>query len=60
MLVKAFFAGRVWPVVPPDWSSMGYLLLVAWTSGGVVQVKRDGFEWPHPDRKVLRSWHRWD
>ncbi len=53
LLVKAFFAGRVWPVVPPDWSSMGYLLLVAWASGGVVQVRRDGFEWPHPDRKVL-------
>lgn len=40
------------PVVPGDWSSIGYLLLVAWASGGAVAlVDKDA---AHPDRAILR------
>ncbi|MHB8879306.1 MAG: 3-phosphoshikimate 1-carboxyvinyltransferase [Myxococcaceae bacterium] len=40
-----------WPAVPGDWSSLGYLLLVAWRSGGAVAGvdRRVG----HPDAAVL-------
>ncbi|MBL8957453.1 MAG: 3-phosphoshikimate 1-carboxyvinyltransferase [Myxococcaceae bacterium] len=38
------------PPVPADWSSMGYLLLLALASGGVVDARGAG---EHPDRAVL-------
>ena len=39
------------PDVPGDWSSLGYLLLLAWASGAPVRgVHPDA---PHPDRAVL-------
>jgi 3-phosphoshikimate 1-carboxyvinyltransferase len=41
-----------WPSVPGDWSSLGYLLLLAWASGGRT-VNVDVLA-AHPDRAVLR------
>lgn len=39
------------PPLPGDWSSLGYLLLVAWRTGALVRgVDRSA---PHPDRAVL-------
>ena len=39
------------PAVPGDWSSIGYLALIAWRSGGVVtSVSPDA---DHPDRTLL-------
>jgi len=40
------------PQVPGDWSSLGYLLLVAWKSGGT--ALRADLEADHPDRAVVR------
>jgi 3-phosphoshikimate 1-carboxyvinyltransferase len=40
------------PAVPGDWSSIGYLALVAWRSGSVVRAADP--EALHPDRAVLR------
>jgi 3-phosphoshikimate 1-carboxyvinyltransferase len=40
------------PTIPGDWSSLAYLLLVAWRTGGSVGgVDRNA---AHPDREVLR------
>jgi 3-phosphoshikimate 1-carboxyvinyltransferase len=39
------------PDLPGDWSSLGYLLLAAWKSGGT--VARVDREVAHPDRAVL-------
>lgn len=50
--VRGHAAPRTWPTVPGDWSSLGYLLLLAWASGGragSVDVLA-----AHPDRAVLR------
>jgi len=41
-----------WPAVPGDWSSLGYLLLLAWRSGG--RAARVDLQAPHPDRAVVR------
>lgn len=38
--------------VPGDWSSLGYLLLCAWRTGGLVAGVELGS--PHPDRAVVR------
>ncbi len=39
------------PPIPADWSAAGYLLLLAWTTGGsVVGLDRDE---AHPDRAIL-------
>lgn len=38
--------------VPGDWSSSGYLLLLAWKTGGTVAGLELGA--PHPDREILR------
>jgi 3-phosphoshikimate 1-carboxyvinyltransferase len=40
------------PSIPGDWSSIAYLLLVAWKSGGAVE--RVDLTAPHPDRAVVR------
>lgn len=40
------------PSLPGDWSSLGYLLLVAWRSGGVVE--RADADSAHPDQAILR------
>jgi 3-phosphoshikimate 1-carboxyvinyltransferase len=40
------------PAVPGDWSSLGYLLLIAWRAGG--EVARVDPAAAHPDRAVLR------
>jgi 3-phosphoshikimate 1-carboxyvinyltransferase len=40
------------PLIPGDWSSLGYLTLVAWRTGGTV-LKADP-EAAHPDRAILR------
>jgi len=40
------------PQVPGDWSSLGYLLLLAWRSGGT--VLRADLEAHHPDRAMVR------
>ncbi len=39
------------PTVPGDWSSLGYLLLMAWASGG--RVARVDPTADHPDRRIL-------
>lgn len=41
-----------WPSVPGDWSSLGYLLLLAWASGG--RACRVDLEALHPDRVGVR------
>lgn len=41
-----------WPEVPGDWSSLGYLLPLAWASGG--RAARVDLLAPHPDRAVVR------
>jgi len=40
------------PPVPGDWSSIGYLALVAWRTGG--SVRGVDLEAEHPDRELLR------
>ena len=40
-----------WPDVPGDWSSIGYLLLLAWKFGG--QVTRVDFDAMHPDKAIV-------
>lgn len=41
------------PPVPGDWSSLGYLLLLAWRSG--VAVARVAFDTGHPDEHVAEQ-----
>lgn len=50
--VKGFEAPGIWPQVPGDWSSLGYLLVIAWASGGT--VRRVDLEALHPDKAVVR------
>lgn len=40
------------PALPGDWSSLGYLLLVAWRTGG--SVERADPSSAHPDQAILR------
>ncbi|MCP3141972.1 3-phosphoshikimate 1-carboxyvinyltransferase [Pyxidicoccus xibeiensis] len=40
------------PPLPGDWSSLGYLLLVAWKTGGTVERADPGSA--HPDGAILR------
>ncbi|MBZ4409277.1 3-phosphoshikimate 1-carboxyvinyltransferase [Myxococcus sp. XM-1-1-1] len=40
------------PTLPGDWSSLGYLLLVAWKAGGTVE--RADTASAHPDQAILR------
>ena len=40
------------PPIPGDWSSLGYLLLAAWRSGGAVADV--DIQAPHPDRAIAR------
>lgn len=40
------------PSIPGDWSSLAYLLLVAWRTGGT--VARVDLNALHPDREILR------
>ncbi len=40
------------PALPGDWSSLGYLLLVAWHTGGTVE--RADVSSAHPDQAILR------
>lgn len=40
------------PAAPGDWSSLGYLLLVAWRTGGTVE--RADVTSAHPDQAILR------
>jgi len=40
------------PAVPGDWSSLGYLLVVAWKSGGT--ALRADLDAAHPDRAIVR------
>jgi 3-phosphoshikimate 1-carboxyvinyltransferase len=49
--VVAGVAARALPAVPADWSSIAYLLLAAWASGGVVE----GVDLAplHPDRAIV-------
>lgn len=53
VVVNGMTPGRTWPGIPADWSSTAYLLLLAWASGGAVELTRESFDWPHPDRAVL-------
>jgi 3-phosphoshikimate 1-carboxyvinyltransferase len=39
------------PAVPSDWSSIGYLLLAAWASGG--WVEKVDVDASHPDRAII-------
>lgn len=49
--VLAGGARRALPAVPGDWSSLGYLLLLAWRSGAT--VARVAFDTGHPDEFVV-------
>jgi 3-phosphoshikimate 1-carboxyvinyltransferase len=40
------------PQIPGDWSSVAYLLLIAWRSGG--EVLHADLSAPHPDRAIVR------
>jgi 3-phosphoshikimate 1-carboxyvinyltransferase len=40
------------PSLPGDWSSLGYLLLIAWKAGGTVE--RADVDSAHPDQAILR------
>jgi 3-phosphoshikimate 1-carboxyvinyltransferase len=40
------------PAVPGDWSSIAYLLLIAWATGG--RVAHVDLQAPHPDRAIVR------
>lgn len=42
---------RQLPATPADWSSAGYLLVLAWLSGG--EVIGRGLSAAHPDRRIL-------
>ena len=41
-----------WPDIPGDWSSLGYLVLLAWASGG--EAAGVDLSAAHPDRAVVR------
>jgi 3-phosphoshikimate 1-carboxyvinyltransferase len=50
--ITAWHAPETAPQVPGDWSSLGYLLLAAWRSGG--EVSRVDLGAAHPDRAIVR------
>ena len=50
--VQSHARPAAWPAVPGDWSSLGYLLLLAWATGG--RAARVDLEAAHPDRAVVR------
>ncbi len=52
VVVRGFEEPARWPEVPGDWSSIGYLLLLSWASGGT--VRRVDLEALHPDRAAVR------
>ncbi len=49
--IESVCAPAVAPPIPGDWSSIAYLLLVAWRSGSTVERVDRGA--PHPDREIL-------
>ncbi|MBI5494710.1 MAG: 3-phosphoshikimate 1-carboxyvinyltransferase [Deltaproteobacteria bacterium] len=51
--VTGWAPSAVPPAVPPDWSAMGYLLLVSWACGGQV-IAPGAASCEHPDRAILR------
>jgi 3-phosphoshikimate 1-carboxyvinyltransferase len=52
MTVTAHQMPETVPALPGDWSSLGYLLLVAWHTGGGVERADTGSA--HPDMAILR------
>ncbi|WP_224246157.1 3-phosphoshikimate 1-carboxyvinyltransferase [Hyalangium gracile] len=50
--VTAHQASKSAPPMPGDWSSLGYLLLIAWRTGG--SVERADPSSAHPDQAILR------
>ncbi|XXF81121.1 3-phosphoshikimate 1-carboxyvinyltransferase [Myxococcaceae bacterium GXIMD 01537] len=52
LTVAAYTAPPSVPSLPGDWSSLGYLLLVAWRTGGLVE--RADPSSAHPDQAILR------
>lgn len=52
LTVSAWQAPASVPAAPGDWSSLGYLLLVAWRTGGTVE--RADVTSAHPDQAILR------
>jgi 3-phosphoshikimate 1-carboxyvinyltransferase len=50
--VTAYQASANPPPMPGDWSSLGYLLLIAWRTGG--SVERADTSSAHPDQAILR------
>lgn len=50
--VTAHQASASAPPMPGDWSSLGYLLLIAWKTGG--SVERADPSSAHPDQAILR------
>lgn len=53
VVVGAGVAPSALPPVPGDWSSLGYLLLLAWHSG--TEVARVAFDTGHPDEHVAEQ-----
>jgi 3-phosphoshikimate 1-carboxyvinyltransferase len=52
LAVTAYNAPPAAPPLPGDWSSLGYLLLAAWRTGG--SVERADPSSAHPDQAILR------
>jgi 3-phosphoshikimate 1-carboxyvinyltransferase len=52
LAVTAFQPSASPPPLPGDWSSLGYLLLIAWRTGG--SVERADTSSAHPDQAILR------
>jgi 3-phosphoshikimate 1-carboxyvinyltransferase len=52
LAVTGYKAPPTAPALPGDWSSLGYLLLVAWRTGG--SVERADPSSAHPDQAILR------
>ena len=50
--VTAWTAPERTPAMPGDWSSLGYLLLVSWRTGG--HVERADLSSAHPDQALVR------
>ncbi|WP_434390719.1 3-phosphoshikimate 1-carboxyvinyltransferase [Melittangium boletus] len=50
--VAAYQAPERAPAMPGDWSSLGYLLLIAWHTGG--SVERADLASAHPDQALVR------
>ena len=50
--VSAYRAPERTPAMPGDWSSLGYLLLIAWRTGG--SVERADLASAHPDQALVR------